>query len=63
MPVYTNLLCGYAYSLFVMDTMYTLKTIRTDNSTPDIINIRQKARFLKFVVYTLMVVTMFVYLI
>ena len=31
-PVYTNLLCGYAYILFVMDTMYTLKTIRADKA-------------------------------
>ena len=61
MPVYTNLLCGYAYTLFVMDTMYTLKTIRTDNCAPDIITIRRRAKFLKGLVYTLMVVTMLVY--
>lgn len=62
-PVYSNLLCGYAYTLFVMDTMYTLKTIRTDNCAPDIITIKKRAKFLKWVVYTLMVVTMLVYFI
>ena len=46
-----------------MDTMYTLKTIRTDNCAPDIITIKKRAKFLKWVVYTLMVVTMLVYFI
>ena len=61
-PVYTNLLCGYAYTLFVMDTMYTLKTIRADKSNYcHIQNIQRRAQILNGLVYALMGVTMVVY--
>ena len=60
-PVYTNLLCGYAYTLFVMDTMYTLKTIRADKSMENIQRIQKRACVLKGLVYATMSITMIVY--
>ena len=62
-PVYTNLLCGYAYTLFVMDTMYTLKMIRADKSMQSVKEIQQRSKIVKLFVYMLMVLTFLVFLI
>ena len=60
-PVYTNLLCGYAYTLFVMDTMFALKAIRADKAMENIQKIHKRAKVLKYFVYGLMIFTMVVY--
>ena len=62
-PVYANLLCGYAYTLFVMDTMYTLQTIRADRAMQSVKEIQLRSKLVTLFVYALMVLTLLVFII